>query len=154
MLHFSDPPEHSEHNVYLTAEEVVKIFSLWVRRLGLQAWQIELDVRRQADMPVTNAQGATCLTYALRRATIALLDPRDHRSGNDMSLKYDMETTLVHELLHIVLHAVGSEAGLIGHKEDTLYNTCIEQPIEQLSMALVALRRATETKRGRLGVWS
>lgn len=147
--HYSDPPEHRAQTVYLTAEELTDLLAFWAPRLGLQAWQIELHITSSVDMPREGAQGAARTGNTLRRAIVHLLDPRDHRPGEH--LHYDMETTLVHELLHLLTASWSKDSDF---RNKVTEDACMEQPIEQLSVALVALRRATETKRNRKGVWA
>ena len=152
MFTHDDPPEHARNDVYLTADEIKQLIDFWVPRLGLQAWNIEFKVLPWVDMPMDGTQGTCSYSYPLRRATVSLLDPRDHRPGGDRHLQYDMETTLVHELLHVALAAWSHHSEFHDVKSLT-YIDCVEHPVEQLSIALVALRRATETKRNRMGAW-
>lgn len=155
MFAYQDPPDHQSRTVYLDAEELQLLTHYWAARLGLQAWRIDVNVTRAVDMPSQTAQGSARITHSRRMAEVHLLDPRDHRPG--VHLDYDMETTLVHELLHVVFGPWGRESdngpGSMSERSVVLYETCIEHPVEQLSIALVALRRATETKKNRLGVW-
>jgi hypothetical protein len=152
IQHF-DPPEHDPINVYLTGEELEQLLDYWVPRLGLQAWKINLKITRAPDLPQDHIQGAATWLASRRAATVHLLDPRDHRT-EEPRLWYDMETTLVHELLHVVFAEWTDRSRSDIEGDGTVHSVCVEQPIDQISEALVALRRATETKKNRMGVRS
>jgi hypothetical protein len=71
----------------------------WQKRLGLDDWNVSLEVVRQSAID-PNAWGSAHWDARARTATIQVLDPRDYNlKGADLRL--DMECTIVHELVHI-----------------------------------------------------
>jgi len=71
----------------------------WQKRLGLDDWNVSLEVVRQSAID-PNAWGSAHWDSRARTATIQVLDPRDYNlKGADLRL--DMECTIVHELVHI-----------------------------------------------------
>ena len=71
----------------------------WQKRLGLDEWNLNLQVVRQSEID-PNAWGASHWDAHAKTATIQVLDPRDYNlKGADLRL--DMECTIVHELVHI-----------------------------------------------------
>ena len=71
----------------------------WQKRLGLDDWNLSLQVVRQTAIN-PNAWGSSHWDARAKTATIQVLDPRDYNlKGAD--LKLDMECTIVHELVHI-----------------------------------------------------
>lgn len=71
----------------------------WQKRLGLDDWNMTLQVVRQNQID-PNAWGSSHWDAREKTATIQVLDPRDYNlKGADLRL--DMECTIVHELVHI-----------------------------------------------------
>jgi len=71
----------------------------WQKRLGLDDWNMTLQVVRQSEID-PNAWGSSHWNARAKTATIQVLDPRDYNlKGADLRL--DMECTIVHELVHI-----------------------------------------------------
>ena len=71
----------------------------WQKRLGLDDWNMSLQVVRQSKID-PNAWGSSHWDNRAKTATIQVLDPRDYNlKGADLRL--DMECTIVHELVHI-----------------------------------------------------
>src|ERR1700722_8511794 len=71
----------------------------WQKRLGLDEWNLNLQVVRQSEID-PNAWGSSHWDARAKTATIQVLDPRDYNlKGADLRL--DMECTIVHELVHI-----------------------------------------------------
>jgi len=71
----------------------------WQKRLGLDDWNLSLQVVRQTEID-PNAWGSSHWDVRAKTATIQVLDPRDYNlKGADLRL--DMECTIVHELVHI-----------------------------------------------------
>ena len=77
----------------------------WQKRLGLDGWNMTLQVVRQSEID-PNAWGAAHWDEDAKTATIQVLDPRDYNlKGADLRL--DMECTIVHELVHIQISPLG-----------------------------------------------
>jgi hypothetical protein len=77
----------------------------WQKRLGLDDWNMTLQVVRQSEID-PNAWGSSHWDVRAKTATIQVLDPRDYNlKGADLRL--DMECTIVHELVHIQVAPLG-----------------------------------------------
>ena len=68
-------------------------------------------------------------------ADILLLDPMDY---DDASFAQDMEQTLVHELMHLVLEVLTPE------NKESLEYVMLEQIVDSLATTLVKLKRGGE----------
>ena len=71
----------------------------WQKRLGLDEWNMTLQVVRQSEID-PNAWGSSHWDARAKTATIQVLDPRDYNLKG-AELRLDMECTIVHELVHI-----------------------------------------------------
>lgn len=110
----------------------------WQRALGLDAWSIE--IRRARGFRMGGNYGSCKWCLAGRRAQIKLVHHEDLAPESDPQ---DDEVTIVHELLHIVFAALDDKLRPKGPEiSDVEDAICVEQPIEWLSLLLVALRRA------------
>jgi hypothetical protein len=115
-------------------QPIQPLFDFWKSELPLRDWDIKFDVRRAWDMG--GDHGRVEVLEVKRCAFIQLLDPRD---ANPMEMQpYDMEVTLVHELLHCCFAPFLRED--ISEHEDV----CQEQAVHGMSLALVAMRRKFE----------
>ncbi|MBQ7262751.1 MAG: hypothetical protein IJR14_03420, partial [Synergistaceae bacterium] len=74
-------------------------------------------------------RGRADISVADEQALIRIKDPADHHGY----FPYDMEQTLVHELLHVVLDAAGEAGGV-----------CYERAIDRLARAMVRMERAAK----------
>lgn len=102
----------------------------WRDALGLQDWT--LDASFQRFHAIDNAYGRTIMKPALKWAAIQLKPTLD---AEDDDTNFDIEQTLVHELLHIKLWHHG-------HKDAEELDGCLaEQTIDTLAWSLVNLRR-------------
>jgi hypothetical protein len=80
----------------------------WQKRLGLDDWNMKLQVVRQNEID-PNSWGSSHWDVRAKTATIQVLDPRDYNlKGADLRL--DMECTIVHELVHIQVAPLGTAA--------------------------------------------
>ncbi len=117
--------------VILSEEELNVLCREWQETLRLQNWEIEVSIARGRDMPLEGCK-ATCEANLQRaHALIYILDPLDY----DDRLPQDMESDLVHELVHIHLWP-------FDHTEPgNLENDSLERAVIQISWALVNLNR-------------
>ena len=112
-----------------------KALSQWCRwwrdALGLSDWTLDVCYARFYAMD--NAYGRTTIKTCLKYAAIQLKPSLD---AEDFDANFDIEQTLVHELLHIKLWHHG-------HQDiDSLEGTMAEQTIDTLAWSLVNLRRS------------
>lgn len=106
-----------------------KLLERWQRRLLLQHWTITLRVLPFSEMDGT--VGRTFHEFSHHTAEIQLADPAT--LPTDLLLGYtDLKSTLVHELLHLVVMPLASKLRKGAASEEAL-----EQTIEHLRKALM-----------------
>ncbi len=115
----------------LTLDELKVLCDEWKVILGLENWDIRVDICKQYDIP-PDSTGTCNAVSAMRTATIKLLDPIDWNCG---PFEYNMEIVLVHELLHCSFDIIKQSL-----KESTA-RIVFEQNIELLANSLVGLKR-------------
>ena len=106
----------------------------WQKLLRLQDWDITATFARSREMVHEGKHlwGKADLSYEHRYAEISILHPDDCDSDEERG---EIETTLVHELLHIYFTPVRGET------PDVLAE---EQAINSLSTLLVRLQRKNQ----------
>lgn len=102
----------------------------WQKTIRLQDWFVVVQFKRIYNLSSQDVLGECCWVLSKRSACISILDPNDY----DPSIisKFDVESTLVHELLH--LHFAPFAA--IG--EETYQH---EQAIDAIAKGLVDAKR-------------
>ncbi len=113
-------------------EALAQVLERWQERLKLRDWHITIRYADYAEMDDGNTSGHVECDEEHRLAKIRILHP-DHYP-NDSWLPQDIEATVVHELLHVLLEPLGwpaSRRGQIG----------AEQALNALSSTLVSLAR-------------
>lgn len=109
----------------------------WQQVLGIADWIIDVQIVR--GYQIGDKAGRCVINSHDRIARISLCDKIDIVENSNCT---DMEMTLVHELLHVVLHdATGDIA------EGSAKSVGEERAINSLAAALVALSRAAEAAR-------
>lgn len=109
----------------------------WRDRLRLNAWNIECGIYRESGFCNKGCDGEN--DYDLRNgdSLIRILDPVDYPTSR---FPQDMETTLVHELLHLHFAPFAPE------NDDGLDHHIMEHTICILSETLVGLKRECENR--------
>lgn len=102
----------------------------WRDALGLQEWVLECRFSRFH--AIDNAHGRASIKNSVKYAAIQLLTDLD---SEDDDTNFDIEQTLVHELLHVKLWHHGQP------EQDTLEHVMQEQTIDALARSIVNLRR-------------
>jgi hypothetical protein len=115
--------------VILTQKQAETKCLEWQKILGIQDWAVIVSILRHDNMPIHDTAGSMTIRKLKNIGNMALLDPIDHVN---LAVPIDMEKTVVHELLHLVLSPL---------KIDDAQNDEEEVVIEKLSSALVALKR-------------
>ncbi len=113
------------------AEELV---ATWQKVLRLQDWTVEVSVVPMSAMPTFTHHAETRMSLTLKRATMKVLRPEDAELVAPS--KYDMEATIVHELLH--LHW---EILLRDLEENSTERFLAEQAIDLCAEGYVGLKR-------------
>jgi hypothetical protein len=127
---------------YRTFEEsdLQYLAQLWQKTLRLQDWDIEYSIVRLSGMSDPGHRGE--IEYLLNEATVRILNHRDWEHPG-----YDMEKTLVHELLHLRFKVY--DEYVEGHSERL---EALEVSIDVTARLLVDMARQTPDfypKRGR-----
>lgn len=118
--------------VHLTYEELQEHLAYWQSILRLDNWDVVARISRAFELP-PDIQGRCEPTLKSHQALIRILDPVDW--DPEIIYPQDMETTLVHELLH--LHSFPFDT----FEDDTAENTALEQMIHHSALALTYLDR-------------
>jgi hypothetical protein len=107
----------------------------WRDRLGLRDWHIDVE---SCGRPELDDSYADCTPYfPMRTARIRFLVPNAHE---EIWEKYDLEETIVHELLHITFGIAG--VGLAEYETEKMSSmVLVEQQINALASILVKLKR-------------
>ena len=100
----------------------------WQDRLGLAHW--EIDVKLVRGVEIGNNCGQVDISTVKEQAFIRLKSPEDYHGY----FPYDMEQTLVHELLHIPMRYI------VDPVDDTLEDALTEAFIERMARLLVRLK--------------
>lgn len=113
----------------VTTRQLRAMCTWWQKRLGLVDWDISVQFKTGAEMD--GAQGSCEPIPRLRTAIIYVIRAEDYESGGG-AYPQDVESTIVHELLHCYHHMtrMGSVAEMFE-----------EQGVEATSKALVQLKR-------------
>jgi len=114
--------------IYDESEQQKKL-KYWKDVLTLDQWDIVAKITRDKNMDLEKSQGTVSYRLCGLEALIKQMDPIDWESTD---FSYDMEVSLVHELLHLVLAPMEVEDSHKVHEE---------QAINIIARALVGLRR-------------
>jgi hypothetical protein len=116
----------------LTQSQLTKKCREWQKVLRLQDWDVTTEICRQRDLKDDDYAGQVRWILPIKQALISLVDPIDQ--PDNCIKEYDMEDSLVHELLHLHFAPLGTEHG-------TPEKIAEEQAINAISKALVKLKR-------------
>lgn len=108
------------------------MFDYWRNKLGLNDWTIKFDWDVEPeDMAIEDSCGCASWQESNKTALIQILRP--DRYGERVA-PFDVEKTIVHELLHIKLSFISSEC-------DPLQQRVAHQLIDDLAKSMVSARR-------------
>lgn len=116
-----------------TQEELEKLLKKWQKTLRLTDWNIQVKIARANEMTREGVQGENMYSVPLHSSFIKIVDPVDWET--DFCEEQDMEKTLVHELMHLVL--CHSEP----NPNKTLKLQLFEVSVEKLANAFVDMKR-------------
>jgi hypothetical protein len=125
--------------VIFTQEELKKLCREWQAILGLSDWIVEVEISRKENFCKNKFEGkwlnGLCQpTLQTKVAYIHILDPIDY--PDNAVLLQDMESTLIHELIH--LHTCNYNHRF---EDDSVEWDYLEQTVEMLARALIKTRR-------------
>jgi hypothetical protein len=118
--------------VIFNNEQLQEKLREWQRRLRLQDWIIEARICRIHDLQPESLANIYP-TMEKKTALIKILDPIDYDPSS--MLPYDMENSLVHELLHLHFWPI------TGDDEEGNYHIAEEQAIECITSGLLSALR-------------
>ena len=118
--------------VILAQGRIEDLLREWQERLRLLDWDIRVEENVEV-YGMDDNQGFVEFAEPNKEAVISLLDPSQF--VKDSYFTYDVERTLVHELLHLKLC-------LIDKSESETQNRLVHQIIEDLAKALIDAKRA------------
>jgi hypothetical protein len=124
--------------IIIPSDKLAAVVDFWVAWLGLTGWTHQIQLTTAKDFGSLSQTGAAWWELARRHFNVAILDQEE--VGPEES--YDQEETLVHELLHVCFAAWTDESFPGGKREGTLFNLCVEQPLDRVASALTVLGRA------------
>ena len=119
--------------VILTENELKELCVEWQKRLRLTDWEVVIELSRKSDFVQNTWYGQCSWTLTRKAAHVRVMDVIDYPADNPWD--YDMEHTLVHELLHLKF------APFVDIDTDTLLGIVIEQTIDELARVLLELKR-------------
>ncbi len=122
--------------VILTEDELRQLCVEYQKILRLQDWRTKVKIARNYDFDKPDCEGQVHYTLARKEALVYVLDHLDYEPTQ--AFPQDMETTLVHELIHLHFAEISDkcEAAAVD------IHTPLEQAIQSLAEAIAGLRRA------------
>ncbi|MBD8007456.1 hypothetical protein [Bacillus norwichensis] len=117
--------------IIFTQAQLEQKLKEWQQRLRLQDWIIKVGIVREKQFCVADRAAEVVWTLEKKMASIRILDPLDY--PEDCMEPQDMESSLVHELLHLHLAPLRYHFG----DKSEIYDTFEEQAIESIAYSLV-----------------
>ena len=109
-----------------------KYFDYWRDKIGLNDWVILFKYNVEPeDMVIDDASRCTSWEEAGKTALIQILNPARY---GDRVAPFDIEKTIVHELLHLKMTLIASDC-------DALQQRVAHQLIDDMAKAMVNARR-------------
>ena len=121
----------------MTKRKLEALTKYWQKQLRIQDWIITPVFAKKEDMHSDTSVGQVTTHFAEKTAEIKILSDK-YRAVPDKG-DLEIEETIVHELLHIVL--LGYDMTSVNSK---VYKLCIEQPINQIAKALINAKYKTK----------
>lgn len=114
-----------------------KLLKEWQARLDLNDWVIKLNENVSPnDMQSQDACGECIGDTVHKTAIINIMNEKDY---GERIIPFDMEKTLVHELLHC-------KFAIIDDSGNDVVDRCIHQLVEDLAKALIKAKRERKRK--------
>lgn len=102
----------------------------WQSILGLNDWDIKVKIIKQCEFCwCEDASGEVKYNFIHKEAIIHLLDPKEFKNPD---FKYDIEKTLIHELLHCKFAII---------EKDQTIDDLSHQLIDEISKIMIKLKR-------------
>ena len=115
----------------IAQEELKECAEFWKYTLGLSDWNIAISIDREKDMTEQDCAGYCKYRTVRKEAVISIVDPIDWESND---FEYDMEKTLVHELLHCKFALIDSD--------DSLREVVQHRLLDEIATAIVLAYRS------------
>lgn len=117
----------------MTEDELCELCREWQGILRLQDWDIEVRVVNLEDLDGHYGDCKTSLVKRTARIRVALPEASVWVKDSEVVEREDLETCVVHELMHVMLRPM--------HPEDPGAGNAEEQACHFTAQALVALKR-------------
>ncbi len=99
-------------SIILSEPELKARAEYWQQVLGLQDWNIQVEILRERDLRLDDAAAETCIKFIQKVAIIRLIDPLDYGEGTErFIIAQNMEKHLLHEMLHIFFSNIEDDIG-------------------------------------------
>ena len=115
----------------MTRDEVNGLLKYWQKILRLEDWDIVVVIEELSE----DIFGKFNAVFKNKHAIITLQNPDSERVKDYLYFPYNLEATLVHELVH--LHF----AMFVEVKDESIEEILYEQAIDKLALALYNLNR-------------
>ena len=112
-------------------EQLEVLLDEWIKRLRLQDWDISVGIYRTTDF-YNEGVGENTYNISSAKSTIRIIDPCDYPKNT--KFPQDMETSLVHELLHLKF------AHFEPNDNTSLQHTMWERTIQTMARTLVEMK--------------
>lgn len=114
----------------------MELLQEWVERLGLQEWRIKLKTDcKEADMRQRGSAGCVEFTECRKTAVIEIMAEEEY---GDRIVAYDLEETLVHELLHLKFSLLDDSAYA---DPSFMPDRFVHQLLDDMARALICAKR-------------
>lgn len=112
-------------------EQLEALLEEWKNRLCLQDWDIAIGIYRATEF-YNEGVGENTYNISSAKATIRIIDPCDYPKNT--KFPQDMETTLVHELLHLKFACFEPE------ENTSLQHAIWERTIQTIARTMVEMK--------------
>ncbi len=120
-----------------TIDQLRERLAYWQRVLRLQDWDIQISIARMSTFEKQGSAAEVHTYERTRTVRIKILDPEDYAGLNPAALRpQDMEYSIVHELMHVVIYAC--TVSFDSHPKAELLE---EQCVHNLTTAVLSLTR-------------
>jgi hypothetical protein len=121
----------------MTDSTLQRLLKEWKHVLRLEDWRVVARFASPMEFENGGAVGEASVSASLKQATIFLLNDGDLRG--ESLFNQDIETTLVHELLHLHTQSWTRNAGDESGGDPRYWES--ERAIEAIALGLVGLKR-------------
>ena len=119
----------------MTQKKLEEIVRKWQKIICLQDWEIKIRHTHHSDLAVGRSADVQ-MNLEEREALVRILEPGHYYHW--LNKEQDVESDIVHELIHIPFQAVETYAR---RKEEKAIEVAVENGVNQIRTALIMLDR-------------